>query len=155
MKKILTTAVALASMVSVSFAAAGVAELGGIKGKVLVNQGEGFVAVTGSMVLAPGAQVMVGEDGQALISYLATDCKVSVAPAAVTTVAAAAPCAAGEIVGAIDGAFAIPAADFDPPAAAVFPIWPILLGLGGVAVVTTVILTDDNGDSGSSADEVK
>jgi hypothetical protein len=144
MKKFMMTAVALAAMTSVSFAAAGVAEVSGVKGKVLVNLGEGFVAASAATVLTPGVQIMVGEDSAAVISYLGSDCKVEVAPASVTTVAEAAPCVAGQVVGSVDGVFVTPVADIDVAAPAVFPIFPLLIGAGVVGTIGYLVLTEDD-----------
>ena len=123
--------------------AAGVAELSSVSGKVLVNSGEGFVAATAETVLTPGSQIMVGEDSSAVLSYLGSDCKVEVAPASVLTVAEAAPCVAGQTVGAIDGVFVTPVADIDVPAPVVLPILPLLLGAAAIATVGFIVLGEE------------
>ncbi len=143
MKKFMLTAVAVVAMTSVSFAA-GVAQLSDVKGKVLVNLGEGFVAASAATVLTPGAQIMVGEDSAAVISYLGSDCKVEVSPASITTVAEAAPCVAGQVVGSVDGVFVTPVADIDVAAPAVLPIFPLLLGAGVIGTIGFLVLTEDD-----------
>ena len=149
MKKFLMTAAALVAMTSVSLAAAGVADLSDVKGKVLVNLGEGFVAASAATVLTPGAQIMVGEDSAAVVSYLGSDCKVDVAAASVMTVSDVAPCAAGQVVGSVNGVFVTPVADIDVAPAVVFPVLPLLLGAGVIATIGFIVLTDDEASTGA------
>ena len=55
------------------------------KGRVLVNDGHGFMRIDGETPVMPGAKVMANPDGSAVISYSA-DCVVHVNPGEVKTV---------------------------------------------------------------------
>lgn len=113
MKNILFSVVAAASLVfgaGSALSSSGVAELSAVQGKVLVNQGNGFEAVTGVVMLNTGDTVLVGEKGSAQISYLLSDCKVTASSASVMTISDAAPCKAGEVAGMVDSVFVQPAA---------------------------------------------
>lgn len=64
-----------------------------VTGNVVVNRGEGFEPVKGSVELVPGDQVVVGPGGTATLSY-GGGCNVPVGVETVAAVAATAPCAA-------------------------------------------------------------
>ena len=84
-----------------SVAPARAALLQDISGNVVVNRGEGFEPVKGSVELATGDQVVVGPGGTATLSY-GGGCNVPVAPEAVVSVSAKAPCPPakpGQVVG--------------------------------------------------------
>ena len=84
-----------------SVAPARAALLQDISGNVVVNRGEGFEPVKGSVELATGDQVVVGPGGTATLSY-GGGCNVPVAPEAVVSVSAKAPCLpakSGQVVG--------------------------------------------------------
>jgi hypothetical protein len=155
MKKIVALAAATALLASTSIAgAAGLAEITASSGKVLVNQGEGFVPVAGMMSLNAGDTVMVGEESQAQISY-ATGCTVTAESTSVVTIAEVAPCAAGETIGSVGAAFVQPTADAAPLAEGM-PMLPlILVGAvvvgGGIFIATEVFGDDSDGDGGQSA----
>jgi hypothetical protein len=128
MKKIVALAAVAALFISTSIVgAAGLAEITSSSGKVLVNQGAGFVPVAGMMSLNVGDSVMVGEGAQAQISY-AAGCTLTAGSASVTTISDVAPCQAGEVIASTGGVFVQPTAG---PAA--LPLLPLLL-IGGVVV---------------------
>lgn len=64
-----------------------------VTGNVVVNRGEGFEPVKGSVELAPGDQVVVGPGGTATLSY-GGGCNVPIGVETVAAVAATAPCPA-------------------------------------------------------------
>jgi hypothetical protein len=66
-----------------------------IEGRLQVNTGSGYHAVSGTTEVKPGASVMVGAGGKAEILY--TDgCRTPVTPGAVAVVAPVSPCAQGQ-----------------------------------------------------------
>lgn len=91
----LTSLVLVASMLGLSAAqaASNFAEINLMQGKVLVNQGEGFVALAEGSALKAGDKVLVGKDSSVIIAYNG-GCAVSINEAKVVTVAKAAPCKA-------------------------------------------------------------
>ncbi|MDE2445265.1 MAG: hypothetical protein KGO94_03740 [Alphaproteobacteria bacterium] len=148
--------VLVASLLSATVvqAAVSVAELGSIQGKVLVNKGEGFVALTNGTELNAGDRVMVGKDSAATIAY-ANGCAVSVNAAQVVTVAKTAPCKAGASVSVVGSNLVAPVADVPggyAPAAGLGAALPLLLIGGGAAVVGGIlILNNNNGGTPASA----
>jgi hypothetical protein len=134
-------ALSLALATSSLHAATMVAQVGNFHGKVLVNQGEGFVPVAGPLSLKAGDTVMVGEESFATVSY--TECSVSLSEPTVFTVGEAAPCAKGEKVASVAGAFITPTADMDPGCSSAFCATPALLPLlliGGAAATVGIIV---------------
>jgi hypothetical protein len=156
MKKIVALAAVAALFTSTSIAgAAGLAEITSSSGKVLVNQGAGFVPVAGMMSLNVGDSVMVGEGAQAQISY-AAGCTVTAGSASVTTISDVAPCQAGEAIGSVGAVFVQPTADADySPAALGIPLLPLLLiggaVVGGGILIGTGVLGDGGNGGGASA----
>jgi hypothetical protein len=124
MKRICAIVAASALMVSTSFAA-NVAVVGDVSGKVLVNKGEGFLPVSGTLELNAGDRVMVGQDSFATLTY--ANCAVSLSSPSVVAVTEKPNC---DVV--------TPTADFAPAA---FPL-PIILGAVVVGTVVTYIATD-------------
>jgi hypothetical protein len=61
-----------------------------VTGKVLVNQGKGFSAVTKSITLKTGSKIMLGQNSGAVLvfpaSKTAAACKVQLAPVSMTSV---------------------------------------------------------------------
>lgn len=134
MKSRFTSILLVASMLGLNAAqaAANFAEIGSIQGKVLVNQGSGFVALSDGASLKAGDRVMVGKDSGAVIAY-ANGCSVAVNESRVLTIAKVAPCKVGSHVAMIGSSLISPAADIssvDP----VFPLPLLLIGGGAVAV---------------------
>lgn len=147
----LTSLVLVASMLGLSAAqaASNFAEINLMQGKVLVNQGEGFVALAEGSALKAGDKVLVGKDSSVIIAYNG-GCAVSINEAKVVTVAKAAPCKAGTTAAVIGSSLISPAADMDPgapPVAAGAALLPLLLLGGGAVIVGTVVLfgTPNNG----------
>lgn len=64
----------------------------GLQGQVLVNTGNGFQQVQGTMQVGTGARVIVNQGGQASIQY-EDGCNVPLNPGQLYTIAAASPCA--------------------------------------------------------------
>ena len=69
-----------------------------VKGKVLINRGEGFQQVTTGAQANAGEQVMVGPGGSAKLVY-SGGCQVSVVPGRVVSVGKQPPCTAPSLVG--------------------------------------------------------
>ena len=128
MKKFVVAFAALTTVLltdGISFAASmGVAELTSVKGKVLLNHGDGFEAVTGSVLLNVGDKIIVGDNGSAQINYLASGCIVTASASSMSTISEAAPCKTGEVVGLVDSLFVQPVAFSGPPN----PMVPIVIG---------------------------
>jgi hypothetical protein len=139
----LTSLVLVASMLglNVAQAASNFAEINLMQGKVLVNQGEGFVALAEGSALKAGDKVLVGKDSSVIIAYNG-GCAVSINEAKVVTVAKAAPCKAGTTAAVIGSSLISPAADMDPgaPPVAGAALLPLLLLGGGAAIVGAVVL---------------
>jgi hypothetical protein len=109
MLKILKCVVALSFMMSsVAFAVEPVATLSGISGKVMINQGHGFVHSVQASGLNIGDTVFVGEGATAVVTYLDKNCSVSLNKPNTLTISAKPVCTAGDTVAAIDGAFVTP-----------------------------------------------
>lgn len=67
----------------------------GLQGQVLVNTGNGFRPLQGSMQVGTGGRVIVNQGGQASIQY-EDGCSVPLNPGQLYTIAAASPCATGQ-----------------------------------------------------------
>ena len=94
MGKSIQATVLAAALVCGSALATQAATLADATGKVLVNQGAGFVAGSLSQTLPVGSRVMVQGAGQARVSY-PDFCVVVVTQERVYTVAERSPCASG------------------------------------------------------------
>jgi|GEM_PF-7100996 len=138
-------------------ASSGVAQISAMQGRVLVNQGEGFAAITGPVVLNAGDKVMVGEEGSAQISYLLGNCQVSVAASSLVTISDAPPCKGGKTVGAVDTVFVNATADVSDVEVVEEDNNTALLVLGGIAgtalVLCLVEFCDDDGDDDDDDDD--
>lgn len=132
-----------------AFAAAPVAVVGAASGKVLVNQGKGFVPLAEGAALFVGDKVFVGKDGKATISYTEAKCTVDVAPASVSQVLAAAPCTEGETVAAVDSVFVKSASHMYLYEGEALPL-PVVLALGGIVGLTAWAIIDQDGGSVSA-----
>ena len=113
-------------------AATMVASVGDFQGKVLVNQGNGFVPVAGRLALKAGDTVMVGEESFATVTYN-NECSVALTSPTMFIVSGKAPCAKGERVASVDGAFIAPA--YGPPPS----LLPLLL-VGGAGLTVGIIV---------------
>jgi hypothetical protein len=151
MAKHLYLAGAMSMLIGISsaHAAAGVAQLDQVRGKVLVNHGKGFVAAVASMPLNPGDRIMVAEDSSATIHYAAADCSISLAPASVVTVKKAAPCAPGEVVGAADSVLVTPTLGSGAPIAGGAAYVPIVVSASAVVVGLTSVWIGTHNSGGS------
>ena len=129
----------IASMLGLSsaMAASNLAEIGLIQGKVLVNQGKGFVALIDGAALKAGDRVMVGKDSSAQISYN-NGCAVSVNSASVVTVASVAPCDAGQFVAASSSNLIAPVAA--PAASITIPL--VTLGVTTAVVAAALVVSN-------------
>ncbi len=106
--KCIAGALALLLSFSTVQAATGVAQLGQVQGKVLVNQGGGYKSADQLVSLNAGDKIFVGKDAGATVTY-ASGCSIAVAPASVVTVQDKAPCAEGDTVAAVDSNLVTPA----------------------------------------------
>ena len=147
MKKFASIFAAVAMLTStVAVAAETTATVSDFSGKVLVNRGQGFVALSGKMALSTGDKLMVGENSFAVLSY--AECAVSLSSPTVLTVAQKAPCVDGA---SADAVVVQPVADVAMEPAPYFPLPLILLGVGAVTVgvvVVTGVLDSNNSISG-------
>jgi hypothetical protein len=134
---VLSLAIASASVQ----AATSIAQVGVFSGKVLINQGEGFVPVSGSIALKTGDQILIGKDSAATVSF--AECDVSLTTPTVFSVGETSPCANGEKVAVVDGALIAPAADLDPGCTSAFCATPALLPLlliGATAATVGIVV---------------
>jgi hypothetical protein len=101
----------------------GTARLTSTEGKVLVNQGAGFLPASGGMSINVGDKIFVGREASASITYVADNCQVAAPAGRVLTVRVLSPCQ--------DKTVQIqPAADLPQEAQAAVPAafpWPLLL----------------------------
>ena len=129
---------------SVAQAAANFAEIGSIQGKVLVNQGHGFVALADGAALKAGDRVLVGKESGVVIAY-ANGCSVAVDEPKVLTIAKVAPCKTGATVAMTGSSLIAPVADLEAPAAVGFPLPLLLLGGAGAGLATILIINNNKG----------
>src|SRR5262245_50634211 len=85
-------AAALAMSAGHALAKDEVVEISDMKGKVLVNTGNGYAPVANLTLLKEGDNVMVGENGSAIIIYLDTKCQVRLPAKTITTISLPDPC---------------------------------------------------------------
>ena len=71
-----------------------VAQLGAVKGAVMINQGGAYVTASSGTVLRAGDRIVAMEGGAAQLQY-ADGCAISVGSTAMATVGASSPCGAG------------------------------------------------------------
>jgi hypothetical protein len=111
--------------------------LEGISGKVLVSQGEGFVAATSNLTLKRGTKIFVGDDSTATLSLARGKnlgpCYVALKPTSVTTVSDAGMCKAEKeaSLGAFEETTITPVASDPPPSG----ISPAVVAAGFVTIV--------------------
>jgi hypothetical protein len=79
-----------------------------ISGKVLVNHGQGFEALTSAENLAVGDQVLVGADGHVVLTYAALNCSVDIAQPKTLTISKTGGCKKGQSVALVDSTFVEP-----------------------------------------------
>src|SRR5262245_12611538 len=72
------------------------ATVNAIQGQLLVNEGQGYRLVPGTVEAGPGATVVVNPGGNGVIVY-PDGCKVPVEPGSVYTIAPDSPCQTGAI----------------------------------------------------------
>lgn len=85
------------------------AEIVAAEGKVLLNRGEGFVAVSAQTPLAVGDQLMVGSESSAELAYAAAGCTLTVSAGSLLRITAEPPCKKGESVAMAGQAIITPA----------------------------------------------
>ena len=128
---------------------AGAATVTGESGKVQINSGSGFATVAATTEVPPGAQVLVGQGGSALITY-ASNCAVRVA-SGVWSVQAASPCPQGTSL--IDFGTRMNE-EAPPPQEPSDSTNTTMLIVGGVAIaggVTAAVLLSQNNHNDSSS----
>src|SRR5688500_5951128 len=91
-KSLITGILATALATIPASAATGQAQLTSTNGKVLVNQGTGFVQPTGRVFLKTGDRIFVGHKASAMVTYLSDNCRVSVPADRVVTIQILSPC---------------------------------------------------------------
>jgi hypothetical protein len=137
---VLVSAVAALVAASPVSAAEGSAQLISISGKVLVNQGTGFVPPSPGMMLDTGQKVFVGHEASAVITYKADDCQVTVPGNRVVTIEVLSPCQNKSVQ-------IQPAADLPEQAQAYAPAfpWPLLI-IPPVIACAILCFNDDDDD---------
>ena len=128
------------TFISLAVAEPNFAQVQSVHGKVLINQGKGFVAAFGGVTLKPGDKILVSQQASAVVAY-GNGCEVSVSEAKVLTIAKTAPCPAGAKIASVGSSFATPVAGGSggglPPAA-------IGLGAFGAVAATALIVNLTN-----------
>lgn len=81
--------------------AAPMATVSDVAGNVLIDSGKGFAKVSALTKVPDGSRVMVTQKSTAVLAY-ADGCKVTLAPASITTVSSKTACKKGTQVGAAD-----------------------------------------------------
>lgn len=118
-----------------------------ISGKVLINQGKGFVVAKPQVALKSGDKIMVGEEAAATVVFAEISCILDLAPLAVTTITDASMCAPPaplESSAALETQPAIIPAVGEPPAGVIPPgfIATGIFAVGAGALVDAA--TQDN-----------
>jgi hypothetical protein len=108
--------VAACCSAAVASSALPTAQFSDIKGKVLVNKGQGFVPATLAMTLKSGDRVLVGEDSSAMLAYEA--CAVVLDKPAVTKITDTAACATVPAVQPVADVYVPPGSGGAAPGAA-------------------------------------
>jgi hypothetical protein len=109
MIKLLSSICALTFAISSSaFAFEAMATVSGVAGKVLVNQGQGFVSLADAQDLKVGDQVFVGAESHVMVTYVAKACSVEISKPQTLTIGKAAPCRKGETVASLGETFVAP-----------------------------------------------
>jgi hypothetical protein len=137
-----TLALGLAGALALSafapaFAASPVATLDLVSGKVMLSQGDGFVAAEAGLSLQPGDRIMVGEGAQADIAF--GGCAVTVAAQSLFVVPEEAPCKKGETLAYLDSGFIQPTMGGfgSAPSGYVVALGVGVVGLAGVAYLAS------------------
>jgi hypothetical protein len=115
------------------------AQLDLVQGKILVNQGQGFVAPVHYVSLQFGDKVFVGQHSSVSIHYIAVGCAVTYAAPAVVTILEKVPCKVGQTLGMVDSVFVQPAGAAILAAPAVSPA---MVGLGYSGAVASSAAAD-------------
>jgi hypothetical protein len=82
------------------------ANLQSVTGKVLLDQGHGYVRANPSTALKAGDRIFIGAKSSAILAF--TECAVTLDKPMVFTLAAKAPCNAGRVTADIGGTFITP-----------------------------------------------
>jgi len=130
---------ALISTISHAWANTGVVEISQMRGKILVNSGNGYAPVPDMSLLNEGDTVMVGDGSSAIIVYVDTNCRVKLPAKTVTTITLPDPCkSAAAPIGSSSSFISQPAT------------WLALGGLafaGGIAFLVTSHDNEEGNDS--------
>ena len=125
------------TFISSAMAEPNFAQIQSVQGKILVNQGRGFVAALGGLALKPGDKIMVGQESSATFKY-SNGCEVSVSEPKILTVAKSAPCIAGDKIASVGSSFATPVAGGGGGG-----LLPPVIGIGAFgAVAATALIVD-------------
>jgi hypothetical protein len=157
MSKLLIGLCAVSLALSTSaFAFQPIATVSGIQGKVLVNQGQGFVVLSAATDLKAGDQVFVGSESRVLVSYLAKNCSVDISKPQTLTIGKVAPCKKGETVAALDSSFVTPVNGGMAGAgglAAMDTTSMVVLGVVGIATIASVgyFISQNSNDTSCNA----
>jgi hypothetical protein len=130
--KILAVTAAL-GMPTAAFADS-VATLSNASGKVLVNQGKGFVPVLDLVNLNVGDSIMVGADASAQIDYVVADCHITVNSQSLVKIAKKPNCKSGESFAQLNSVM------IEPVNGTVAGIPPVAFAALGAVVLGGVIL---------------
>ena len=123
--------------VSSSLAEPNFANVQSVQGKVLINQGSGFVAALNGLALKPGDKIMVGKEASAVVAYN-NGCEVSISEPKVLTITKLAPCPAGAKIATVGSSFAAPVAGGSGGG-----LPPPVIGVGAFSIVAATALIVD------------
>ena len=110
------------------------AQMQSVQGKVLINQGKGFVAALSGLALKPGDKILVGMQASAVVTYQ-NGCEVSVSEPKVFKIAKTAPCEAGAKTASVGQSFASPVASSGGGG-----LPPPVIGVGAFSAVAVTAL---------------
>lgn len=107
-------------------------------GKVLVNQGQGYVALAPQSPLKAGDSILVGQNSTAVVAY--EGCTIALDTPIVFAVPGAAPCTTGTLLPAPGDTISPAGFQFATPAVANMPLTGIVMGVAVAGVGTVIVV---------------
>ena len=133
----LSVGIALVCCPTLALSAPVVAEIIATDGKVLVNQGNGFVTAGPTLALVEGDQIMVGAESHAEIKY-ANGCNITVNAAAMLRITSQAPCNKNEPVAMVGSVLVSPAFGSGQEASELLVVLPVVAVVAVVGVLASL-----------------